>query len=125
MSKELIAKLEAENAYLRRNQGIPGNAQIGPPPMQERTYAVDECNMQAGQQGMTQTPEECIDFLFTFHDDPDKTPHYVEIRESAKTFAKVIVRHTPGGADRLTAINKLREVVMFANACVALSGRGI
>jgi hypothetical protein len=72
-----------------------------------------------------QTPEECIDFLFTFHDDPDKTPHYIEIRESAKTFAKVLLRHTPGGQDRITAINKLRETVMFANACVALSGRGL
>lgn len=90
-------------------------------PMQG-AYAVNECNAAQLRQ---QAPEECIDFLFTFHDDPDKTPHYVEIREAAKTFAKVIVRHTPGGADRLTAINKLREVVMFANACVALSGRGI
>jgi len=78
-----------------------------------------------GQIGHAQTPEECIDFLFTFHDDPDKTPHYVEIREGAKQFAKVILRHTPGGQDRITAINKLRETVMFANACVALSGRGI
>lgn len=123
MSKEYIAKLEQENAYLRQKNAIPGDVNIGPPPRQERGYAVNEGA--AGQLGRAQTPEECIDFLFTFHDDPDKTPHYVEIREAAKTFAKVIVRHTPGGQDRLTAINKLREVVMFANACVALSGRGI
>ena len=98
----------------------PGSGQLGAQQaMQaERAYA-NECN--AAQQ----TPEEVIDFLFTFYDDPDKTPHYIEIREAAKQFAKVIVRHTPGGVDRLTAINKLRETVMFANACVALSGRGI
>lgn len=88
---------------------------------QERAYT----NMQAGCNLKQESPEETIDYLFTFHDDPDKTPHYVEIREAAKTFAKVIMRHTPGGADRLTAINKLREVVMFANANIALSGRGI
>lgn len=72
-----------------------------------------------------ESPEETIDYLFTFHDDPDKTPHYVEIRESAKQFAKVLIRHCPSCADRTTAIRKVREAVMTANAAVALSGRGI
>lgn len=122
---EYVAKLEAENAYLRRKEGIPRDVNIGPPPERQgigRDYGANQCVQGTMRE---ETPEECIDFLFTFHDDPDKTPHYVEIREAAKAFAKVIVRHTPGGQDRLTAINKLREVVMFANACVALSGRGI
>ena len=107
---ELIEALQAENAYLRGKLGQDKAPGI-------RGSASNECR---------QSPEEVIDFLFTFHDDPDKTPHYVEIRESAKQFAKVVVRHTPfGGADRVTAIQKIREAVMFANACVALSGRGL
>jgi len=117
---ELIEKLQAENKYLRDR--YEGN-------VQEKAYA-PLCN--EGALGSSahmlrqQTPEEVIDFLFTFHDDPDKTPHYVEIREAAKQFAKVVVRHTPlGGPDRLTAVQKIREAVMFANACVALSGRGL
>jgi hypothetical protein len=117
--QELEATIAKASAELHMMDS-PGSGQLGAQQaMQaERAYA-NECN--AAQQ----TPEEVIDFLFTFYDDPDKTPHYIEIREAAKQFAKVIVRHTPGGVDRLTAINKLRETVMFANACVALSGRGI
>jgi hypothetical protein len=72
-----------------------------------------------------ESPEETIDYLFTFHDDPDKTPHYIEIWESAKQFAKVLIRHCPSCADRTTAIRKVREAVMTANAAVALSGRGL
>lgn len=106
-----LAKMDAENQCAAPQ--MPG-------------AAMGYANNQAESAGLRQqTPEECIDFLFTFHDDPDKAPHFVEIREAAKQFAKVILRHTPGGADRITAINKLRETVMFANACVALSGRGI
>lgn len=121
MSKEYIAKLEQENAYLRRRLDVEDkSADLQP------GYATGQMASGLNQQTVQLAPEEAIDFLFTFHDDPDKTPHYVEIRESAKAMAKIIVRHTPhGGPDRLTAINKLREAVMFANACVALSGRGI
>lgn len=72
-----------------------------------------------------ESPEETIDYLFTFHDDPDKTPHYIEIREAAKSFAKVLIRHTPACADRTAAIRKVREAVMTANAAIALSGRGL
>ena len=88
------------------------------------SYA-NQCNSGIGMQLRTPTPEEAIDFLFTFHDNPDKTPHYIEIREAAKTFAKVLVRHVPQCGDRLTAVQKIREAVMFANAAVALDGRGL
>lgn len=91
-----------------------------------------DCAVQESIGGATQgyglrpeSPEETIDYLFTFHDDPDKTPHYVEIRESAKQFAKVLIRHCPSCSDRTTAIRKVREAVMTANAAVALSGRGL
>lgn len=97
--------------------------------LERRVPGADQCNTQeaAGMayQIRPESPEETIDYLFTFHDDPDKTPHYVEIRESAKQFAKVLIRHCPSCADRTTAIRKVREAVMTANAAVALSGRGI
>lgn len=116
---ELIEKLQAENKFLRERLGYDEKSKEYTPMRQDGIGGAANILRQ-------QTPEEAIDFLFTFHDDPDKTPHYVEIRESAKQFAKVVVRHTPaGGPDRLTAIAKIREAVMFANACVALSGRGL
>lgn len=116
---ELIEKLEAENKYLR---GCLGYNQEPPKP----TTPICNEGLAGAKMSRQQTPEECIDFLFTFHDDPDKVLHYVEIRESAKQFAKVVMRHTPsGGEDRIRAISKIREAVMFANACVALSGRGL
>ena len=113
-----IKKLEAELSVLRDDprRRIPG-------------AATNEC-AEGSYYGVSaqlkqETPEETIDYLFTFHDDPDKTPHYVEIRESAKQFAKVLIRHCPSCADRTTAIRKVREAVMTANAAVALSGRGL
>jgi hypothetical protein len=111
-------ELETENEKLRAqlygNREPDGGSIDG---QQERAY---------GEAGTTQkqpTPDEAIEWLFTFHDDPDKTPHYVEIREAAKTFAKVILRHTPGSGDKILAIQKVREAVMFANAGIALDGR--
>jgi hypothetical protein len=111
-------ELEMENQKLRAE--LYGTASTSP----QRAYAVNECNAaQQGMAGRAETPEETIDYLFTFHDDPDKTPHYVEIREAAKAFAKVIIRHTPPCGDRVLAIQHVREAVMFSNASVALSGR--
>ena len=118
--QELEAKIKQCYAELEDiNQGRPV-PEVG-------WDGVGECNNQASTpMGLRQeSPEETIDYLFTFHDDPDKTPHYVEIRESAKQFAKVLIRHCPPCADRTTAIRKVREAVMTANAAVALSGRGL
>jgi hypothetical protein len=91
----------------------------------DRDYSLNQEQVQTNMCARAESPEETIDYLFTFHDDPDKTPHYIEIREAAKTFAKVLIRHCPGCADRTTAIRKVREAVMTANAAVALSGRGL
>ena len=88
--------------------------------------ATNQYGLVQGQAGRQETPQEKIDYLFTFHDDPDKAPHYVEIRESAKAFALVILRHgSAGSADQRTAIEHVRQAVMFANASVALNGRGL
>lgn len=64
-----------------------------------------------------------LDHIFSYHA-PEETdvPRYEAIREAAKRFAKVIVANTPPCADQSDAIRKLREVVMTANASIALKG---
>ena|SRR5579864_4661285 len=109
-----IKKLEAELSHYRGAQ----------------TRACDEAQekgyYEVGGQMRQETPQEKIDYLFTLYDDPDKTPHYVEIREAAKSFALVILRHGSAGSDdQRTAIQHVRQAVMFANASVGLGGRGI
>jgi len=44
---------------------------------------------------------------------------YKEIRQVAKSFAEVVLRHTPISADQTAAIRKIREAVMTANASIA------
>jgi hypothetical protein len=66
-----------------------------------------------------------IDDVFTFHDNPDGASHYIEIREAAKTFARVIDRHAPWSEDKRAALGYVRAAVMWANAAVALNGRGL
>ena len=115
---ELISKLEAENRYLRER--YEGNLGAG-----QQNCAMP---MQAGEAAYglrPESPEETIDYLFTFHDNPDKTPHYIEIREAAKTFAKVVLRHAPQSSDRLQAIGLIRAAVMWSNAAIALDGRSL
>lgn len=69
--------------------------------------------------------EKAIDDLFTYHDSMEAIPHYVEVREAAKVFAKVVCRHAPVGTDRVTSVGHIRSAVMFANAAIALGGRGL
>jgi hypothetical protein len=44
---------------------------------------------------------------------------YQTIREAGRTFAQVIVEHTPPSADQTAAVRKVREAVMTANAAIA------
>jgi len=63
---------------------------------------------------------DVIDELFTYHAPNDKQKEaYEEIRGAAKDLARVIDRVCPGGPDRSTAIRKVREAVMTANASIA------
>lgn len=65
-----------------------------------------------------------LEELFKYHPpDPDQQLKYVEIREAAKAFAKVILEKTPVSADQTAAIRKIREAVMTANAAIALYGK--
>jgi hypothetical protein len=53
----------------------------------------------------------------------DKLVHYDAIHEGAKTFAAVLLKHTPPSEDQAAALRLLREATMTANAAVALDGR--
>lgn len=64
-----------------------------------------------------------LDHIFKYHSPrPDQLPKYEEIRNSGKYFAQIIQRNTPPGPDQDSAIRKIREAVMIANASVALDG---
>lgn len=65
-----------------------------------------------------------LDHVFSYHaPSVDQQAHYTAIREQAKRLANVIETVCPAGADRTDAIRKLREVVMTANAAIALKGK--
>ena len=63
-----------------------------------------------------------LDAIFTYHDDPAAVPKYEAIRAAAKAFAVVIIDNAPECADRSVALRGVREVVMNANAAIALQG---
>jgi hypothetical protein len=64
-----------------------------------------------------------IDQVFS-HQKPgvDEPPKYEAIRAAAKAFALVVLANAPECADRTIALRGIREVVMNANAAVALHG---
>ena len=69
------------------------------------------------------TSEEYIDKIFTYQPPTQTTlPKFLAIREAGKYFAKVLLFNMPAGGDRYTAIQKIREAVMVANAGVSLDG---
>ena len=62
--------------------------------------------------------------LFTYHSPSGYQPdRYVRVRDAALEFARVVVANTPVSADQTTAIRKLREAVMTANASIALEAK--
>jgi hypothetical protein len=68
--------------------------------------------------------EEQLDNWFMYHP-PSKVQQeqYIVIRDAARTFAKILVEHTPASADQTAAIRKVREAVMTANASIACDGK--
>ena len=70
------------------------------------------------------TDPSTLSDIFTYHPPKDgQVEAYAELRSAALTFAKAVVRLTPRCADQSTAIRKIREAVMTANAAIALEGR--
>lgn len=57
---------------------------------------------------------------FTYHRPPaGEAEKFVAIREKAKELAVLIVRTTPIGREQSTALTRLEEAVMHANAGIA------
>lgn len=68
--------------------------------------------------------DEQLKHIFTYHAPSAlQQKQYQELRDAALTFAQVIVSVTQPSADQTTAIRKLRECVMTANASIALDGK--
>lgn len=68
--------------------------------------------------------EDVLADIFCYHKPtPEQLPKYEAVRSAAREFGKVLVANTPASADQSTAIRKLRECVMTANASIALEGR--
>lgn len=69
------------------------------------------------------TEAEEIDIAFTYQrPDEDKYRTYAGVRAAGKALALAILNAAPKCADRTSAIRKVREAVMDANAAIALEG---
>lgn len=65
--------------------------------------------------------DEELQAFFTYHaPKPDQLPRYEQLRWYAKEFATAVVNLCPAGPDTTTAVRKIREAVMMANASIAL-----
>ena len=63
---------------------------------------------------------EQIENWFTHHTPKgDQAQRYEQVRRAAKNLAQVIVTLCPDCADTTTAVRKVREAVMTANAAIA------
>jgi hypothetical protein len=57
---------------------------------------------------------------FTYHRPPAEVgPTFVTLREKAKELGLLIVEHVPAGREQATALTRLEEAVMHANAGIA------
>ena len=64
------------------------------------------------------------DYVFEHHTpSAEKLVHYDAVHAAAKSFAFVILKHTPASEDQAAALRLLREATMTANAAIALDGR--
>lgn len=67
---------------------------------------------------------EQIEDIFTYHaPKPEQIEKYAKINEAFQSCAKVINEVMPAGAGATSAIRKLSEARMAANAAVALEGK--
>ncbi len=65
--------------------------------------------------------EDNLDDVFSYHNDPNRIPHYEAVRAAAKEFARVVLKNTPDCADKSAALRHIRTAVMDANAAIALA----
>lgn len=87
---------------------------------QEDTMSQDPKSVGAGRP----VTDEQLDQWFTHHPPAgEQLRMYQAVREAGKAFATVVRDACPPGADATTAIRKIREAVMTANAAIACEGR--
>lgn len=71
---------------------------------------------------MALTDEETADLVnrFTYHAPrPDQVPRYEQIRDAGREFAILIGDLCPSSRERSSALTKIDEAVMHANASIA------
>src|SRR5262245_1313566 len=62
--------------------------------------------------------------LFTYHPPfGDQPMRYTELRQTGLALANTVARLCPPGPERSTALAKIREAVMWANASIACNER--
>lgn len=65
---------------------------------------------------------ERVNNIFTYHPPTaDQVESYTRIRNIARDFASILIHLTPESREQSLAITKLQEVVMFANAAIAIN----
>lgn len=63
---------------------------------------------------------ERIENDFTYHPPQgDQAERYVKLRQTGRAFALLLIEMCPDGRERSTALTKLEEAIMWANAAVA------
>ena len=63
-----------------------------------------------------------IENIFTYHaPTPEQQVKYKAIRAEAKTLAELINEQCPESREKSLAITKLQELVMWANAAIAIN----
>lgn len=61
-----------------------------------------------------------IESAFTYHKPQEGQPErYVQIRDTAKELAMLILTLSPGSREQSVALTKLEEVVMWTNAAIS------
>lgn len=64
------------------------------------------------------------EYVFSHHHaTPEKLAKYEAIHAGAKRFAEVMLTNVPACADRVAALQLLREAAMTACAAISLEGR--
>lgn len=68
-------------------------------------------------------PEDLL-HRFTYHPAPDSATalKYAEIRTKGLELATLVDQHCPEGREKATAVTKIEEAVMWANAGIARGG---
>jgi len=69
---------------------------------------------------------ERIEDDFTYHPPQgDQAQRYEQLRATTKQLARLVIELCPDGRERSTALTKLEEAVMWANAGIARKTEGV